>query len=298
MKLPLASASRVRFDRRALATAAMSASVQARMNGGFDLLSPLCPYALCKAHGVQVRFTDISMEGMYQRGTKPRIHLSALRPLARRAFTCVHELGHHIFGHGSTIDQLQDGVSLKSWDDPNEFLVDMFAGFVLMPTLGLRHALARRGWLAHELTPAQAFQVSSEFGVGYSTLVTHMARSLGMIPESHLIALRRTPPKAIRAAILGRPHEPALSCVDEHWEAPSLDVEVGGSVLLPMDTTVPVGTLREIGERAGARLFEATAPGIVKLGRLRARKTLDVRISPARFIGLAEFRHLEADPDE
>lgn len=287
-----------RFDRRALATAAMNASIEARMRGGLDLLSPICPYALCGAYGIRVRFTDISMEGMYQRGATPRIYLSALRPIARRAFTCAHELGHHVFGHGSTIDELQDSLVAKSWDNPDEYLVDTFAAFTLMPTLGLRNAFARRGWVPAEITAAQAFQVSCEFGVGYSTLVSHMARSLEMLPEHRLAELRRSTPKTIRAAILGRPSEAPLFCVDDHWLAPMLNVEVGATVLLPMDTSVPVGTFREIGQRHGARLFEATRAGIVRLGRIRARKTLEIRISPARFVGLAEFRHLEADPDE
>lgn len=293
-----ATATKPQFDRRTLANRAMLASIEARTRGGFGLQSPLCPYALCRGSGIQVRFTDISMEGMYQRGLKPRIHLSSLRPLARRAFTCMHEFGHHVFGHGSTIDQLQEGAGVNSWDNPEEFLVDVFAGFVMMPTLGLRHALARRGWLAQELTPIQAFQIACEFGVGYSTLVTHMAYTLRMIPESRVTKLRRANPKSIRAAILAQSSERPLACVDEHWDAPALDVEVGATVLLPVDTSVPVGTLVEIGERPGSRLFEATAPGVVRLGRIRARKTLDVRISPARFVGLAEFRHLEADPDE
>jgi len=42
------------------------------------------------------------MEGMYYRGDPARIVIGARRPLSRRNFTCGHELGHHIFGHGST----------------------------------------------------------------------------------------------------------------------------------------------------------------------------------------------------
>jgi hypothetical protein len=56
------------------------------------------------AAGVTVRFNNINMEGMYQRGAPPRIHLSARRPLSRRTYNCAHELGHHVFGHGSSIE--------------------------------------------------------------------------------------------------------------------------------------------------------------------------------------------------
>ena len=82
---------------------------------------------------------------MYDREPKPRIHVSALRPLARRTFTCAHELGHHVFGHGSTIDELRDDQSKSAERPPNEILADAFAAFVLMPTLGLREAFTKRG---------------------------------------------------------------------------------------------------------------------------------------------------------
>src|ERR1700692_2836599 len=109
-------------DRHALAHQAMLASITARQTAKFDLHSPICIYQLCEAHEVTVRFNDIgSMEGMYDRGPKPRILLSALRPLARRAYTCGHELGHHIFCHGSTIDELRNEDTIVSADNPKEF---------------------------------------------------------------------------------------------------------------------------------------------------------------------------------
>ena len=94
--------------RKRLVMQGMQASITARTQAGIDLKSPTCIYSLCETHGVNVRFNDINMEGMYDRQPKPRIHISALRPLARRAFTCAHELGHHVFGHGSTLDELRD----------------------------------------------------------------------------------------------------------------------------------------------------------------------------------------------
>ena len=92
-------------------------------------LGPICIYGLCETLGVAVRFNNINMEGMYQRGVPPRIHLSARRPLPRRAYNCAHELGHHVFGHGSSIDELREDAKAQPWEDPKEFLADTFAGF-------------------------------------------------------------------------------------------------------------------------------------------------------------------------
>jgi Zn-dependent peptidase ImmA (M78 family) len=102
------------FNRRALATQAMQAATATRAKAKLDQAGPnlrLCP--LRRAGRVAVRFNDINMEGMYQRGAPPRIHVSARRPLPRRAYNCAHELGHHVFGHGSSIDELREDAKAQ-----------------------------------------------------------------------------------------------------------------------------------------------------------------------------------------
>jgi Zn-dependent peptidase ImmA (M78 family) len=90
------------LNRRALIIDAAQAASDARDRVGFDLIAPIDVYDLAERLGVRVLFLDVSMEGFYQKGPPSRILLSAQRPLARRAFTCAHEIGHHWFGHGST----------------------------------------------------------------------------------------------------------------------------------------------------------------------------------------------------
>ena len=82
-----------KFKRRALANQAMQAAIATRAKAKLDQHGPICIYGLAETLGVTVRFNNINMEGMYQRGAPPRIHLSARRPLQRRAYSCAHELG-------------------------------------------------------------------------------------------------------------------------------------------------------------------------------------------------------------
>ena len=111
-----------------LPKAGMKAAIKARGKAGSDQIGPVCVFDLAEKLGVTVRFTDINMEGMYDRLPKPRIHLSSLRPPPRRVFTCAHELGHHEFGHGSTIDEMKE-ESESAWrESPNELLVNSFSG--------------------------------------------------------------------------------------------------------------------------------------------------------------------------
>src|SRR5205823_3063845 len=100
-----------------LAREAIEKSVEIREEFGYDFRSPICVYELCERAGVKVSFVaDVSMEGVYAAFRKPTIVLSALRPLSRRAFTCAHELGHHVFGHGSAIDELREVAHSKAFD--------------------------------------------------------------------------------------------------------------------------------------------------------------------------------------
>src|SRR6202043_3855502 len=163
------------LDRRSLAIQAMQTAAATRAEAGVGQAGPICIYGVCETLGVNVRFNYINMEGMYQRGAQPRIHLSARRPLPRRAFNCAHELAHHVFHHGTSIDELREDAKAKPWEDPKEFLADTFAGFMLMPTIGLRRAFSVRGWTPETATPAQIFTIACEFGVGYATLLTQLS---------------------------------------------------------------------------------------------------------------------------
>ncbi|MBY2943666.1 ImmA/IrrE family metallo-endopeptidase [Rhizobium leguminosarum] len=285
-------------DRNALATQAMTASIVARTKAGLDLIKPICIYALCKTHKAQVRFNNINMEGMYQRGTPSRIHLSARRPLPRRAYNCAHELGHHVFGHGSSIDELREDAKENPWEDPKEFLADSFAGFVLMPTLGMRQAFAKRGWKPGSATPAQMFQIACEFGVGYTTLITHLSQSLNMLSRLRAAVLKKQKPAAIRAAILGSLTSEPLIIVDNAWSTTVVDVEVGMNLLLPADCEPDNEAITYVKDLSEGRLFEVQQPGIVRVIQPDTGWAVFVRIARKQYVGLAEFRHLEEDTDE
>jgi Zn-dependent peptidase ImmA (M78 family) len=285
-------------QRRALANEAMLKSIDVRVEGKLGLMSPICIYELCDEHKVQVRFVDINMEGAYVANTKPLILLSALRPLPRRNFTCAHELGHHIFGHHSTVDQLlKDREKYKSVN-PNEFLVDCFAGFLLMPTLGVRRAFVSRKWTPAEATPAQIFTIACSFGVGYETLVNHMFYSLRMIGEDKAQQLINKPLPAIRKEILGVPLNDPLVVADEKWMLRTIDVEAGTRILVPSDATGGGKLTTVEQDLAVGRLLRADRPGIERVQCPNSTWAVFVRISSKKFVGLSKYRHFEEVEDE
>jgi Zn-dependent peptidase ImmA (M78 family) len=291
---------------RDLAEEAMVTAIDVReeWNRGDDC--PLDVYALCHDMGVSVRFVPIpSMEGVYGRrqdGTSV-ILLPSQRPLPRRTFSCGHELGHHVCGHGSSIDQtIGSFVDRKRLSfDPNEFLVDVFAGFLLMPTLGIRSAFASRGLKIATATPEQVFIVACAFGVGYETLIAHMTYSLRMLDRNRATTLGEDSPKSIRERILGRASADPLIIVDHHWGLSTLDAEVGTLLLLPPDAEVHGAGLISERMSSSAHLLRACRPGINRVVIPESSKSIFVRIAKREFVGLAQYRHLEceeADSDE
>jgi Zn-dependent peptidase ImmA (M78 family) len=286
------------FNRRVLATQAMQAAAATRAKAKLDQASPICIYGLCDALGITVRFNNINMEGMYQRGAQPRIHLSARRPLPRRAFNCAHELGHHVFGHGSSIDELREDAKARPWEDPKEFLADTFAGFTLMPIIGLRRAFAVRHWTPETVTAPQMFAIACDFGVGYTTLLTHLSAGVNMLSRARAAALQRVTPKTLRVDILGALAPEPLIVVDRYRAAPTLDAEVKTLLSLPSGTEVTGNGLAFERDLENGRLFRAVRPGIFQATADGGAWAAFVRIAPEAYVGLAQYRHLEDDPDE
>jgi Zn-dependent peptidase ImmA (M78 family) len=290
------------FNHRALATQALQAAAATRAKANLDQAGPICIYGLCETLGVVVRFNNINMEGMYQGGVPPRIHLSARRPLARRVYNCAHELGHHVLGHGSMIDELREDAKLQPWQDPKEFLADTFAGFILMPIIGLRRAFSVRGWSPETAAPAQIFTIACEFGVGYATLLTHLSAGVSMLSRGRAAALQRVTPKALRLDILGKLTPEPLLIADLYRAAPTLDAEVKTLLLIPPGAAVSGGGLVFERDLESGRLFRAVKPGIFQA---RADDwSVFVRVAPVQknepygYVGLARYRHLEEYPDE
>jgi hypothetical protein len=282
------------IDRRALSQKAMKAAVRTRARAGLDQIGPICIFDLCDKLGVPVRFTDINMEGMYSGGDAPRIFVSSQRPLARRVFTCGHELGHHEFGHGATIDEMKEEAAALRNENPDEFLVNAFASFVLMPIIGLRGAFARRGTGAHTATPAQMLAIASNFGIGYATLVTHLAYGVQEIAAGRARELLRSTPSSIRRSLLGDSSSEPFAIVDASWWGKPVDVEVGTTLLLPGGATAEGDVLRAAGSCAAGDIFEAARPGLGRVSLAPGNEQF-ARVSKKRYVGLARYRHLEDD---
>lgn len=289
-----------RYEIQRLTTSGMNAAIQFRLDLGLGLTEPICVYQACASLGIKVRFVPVNMEGMYQRGSPRRIHISSMRPAARQKFSCGHELGHDRFGHGSKILELPNSRTSADRELPDEVLVNAFSAFLLMPTLGLRQALARRAVDSTKIRPMEIFRVASEYGVGYRTLVNHLAYGLGMVSYQQAEKLNQESPKSIRASISDKFSESPLTIVDRYWEASFTEIQVGSFALLPRAVEVDAAYLErtEI-EVKDAAVYRAIRPGKFVAHRKESHWSTEVRIAPKNFVGMAEYRFFEElDDDE
>lgn len=282
-----------------LAQEALDKSLEVREEAGVPFGVPVNVFDLCERlqPKVRVRFADYSMEGCYFRSDRPLIEVSALRPFGRRAFNAAHELGHHVFGHGSRIDELQEEDRPDAVHDPEEVLANAFARSLLMPRVGVRKAFSARGWAIRTATPEQVFTVACHFGVGYLTLVNHLAYGLREIDRSRATSLSRVRLPAIRQALVGGAECDRLWVVDRSYAMPTVDTEVGTTLLLPPHATAEFDRLTPEGSTAVGTVFRAAAPGLTRV-EAEGGWAVMVRIARYQYSGWSTNRHLEPTEDD
>ena len=225
-----------------------------------------------------------------------RILISSQRPLPRKTFTCAHELGHHLFDHGWKVDSLEEMT--RSQRDPQEFLVDCFAGFLLMPPMAVRYAFTLRGWTPATATPYQIFTIACSFGVGYNTLTDHMVYALKLITAVKAKELKRFTPKTIRQKLLGESAVNPLMIVDEKWLSKTIDVEVGYQLLLPKTVSIEGEKLILQTSTEEGQLFYANQPGVVRAYCSKSEWAAFIRISCVKDWIYSHNRHIEESIDE
>ena len=277
-----------------LATEAAAQALRLRKRLGIPISESVSALDVAERLDIEVRLIDIpSMEGVYVAGSAPTILLSSLRPQGRRNFTCAHEIGHHIFGHGEQFDELTDEKSSMRKSDPKEFSADCFAAYFLMPKSSIENGMKCRGYTYEFLVPTQVYALASWLGVGYSTLVNHLRYGIGTISRNKAQELQRSSPKDIRQELLGYSTATPLHLADEHWIGRAIDCEVGDCLMLPYGSYFERGQLAVLNTQRDSTLIEAQSSGVARAGNEQLGWSAFVRVSPHEFTGRACYRFEE-----
>lgn len=274
-----------------------SLALRTRLKLEVPLDSAISPYLACESLGVEVRFVDVpSLEGVYHRGTKPLILLSSLRPSGRKSATCGHELGHHLLGHGTCVDEIDHNTTVAAWNDPNEYAADVFSSFFLMPRELIRNLLAALGTDLRSLKEEKVYTCAMLLDVSYTGMVTHLCRNLRLITAASNRQLRTAKLPAVRDRIAGE-HVQGARLVDLSGVIPIREAygETGDLVRIPGCSKGAISRFctAEDGERGA--LWRLARPGTFALER-ESGGSLVMRVRRADFTGKALFQFLE-DPD-
>lgn len=269
---------------------------------GLDIFQPIDIIDSCIKLGITVRFVDINMEGLYTRqknGSHPTIILSNQRPLPRRYYTCAHELGHHCFNHGLKLDVLSEQQAFSTHKDSDEQLVDSFAGALLMPLAGVQSEFIKRNWTPQESSPIEFYTVCSVFSVGYQTLITH-CKANGLINDMKAKSLMTVRPAKILENFVSAPikEKSYFRIIDDQTQSSIFDLEVSNYLILPSDVIVEGDHLQKLSmSNTEKSIHVAIKPGIVRAISKKANNSYFIRIQNAKYVGLAEYRHLENGTD-
>lgn len=286
------------MSRRDLVIEASNKALRVRQSEGISIWDSICIYDLVQKYEVDVRFVDIpSLEGMYHKSSRPVILVSSLRPPGRQAFTCAHEFGHHVYNHGSRIDELLEENHPRS--NTEEFLADRFASFLLMPKSAVSKAFSIRGWGdLDNCSPLDIFTIAGWLGVGYETLISHMETSLHLINKGTAENLFKITPKQIKASILGYESSNNFIVVDAFWTGRAIDIQVGDLVLLPTGTISEGNRVQLLKDDQFGVLYCGSQPGIGRFEQASINWSCFVRVSRKGFTGLCEYRHWEEIEDD
>ena len=267
-----------------------------RTDLGLNMFQPVNVYDVCEKLGIDLRFYRINMEGMYvssDDSTKARIILSALRPFSRKVFTCAHELGHHLYGHGSKIDMIQQENGGQNTYNEDERIVDIFASALLMPVAGIQLEFKRRNWDLKTASPMQFFTISSVFGVGYQTLIYNCTLNR-LISRTKSNELSKYFPSSFLNKILKSEKKKGhLKIIDSKYRETTVDTEVSGYLYVPKGINLEGSHLKSVCETRNGVCYQAVKPGILRANNKDNDQTYFIRIQNFEYEGISEYRHLE-----
>lgn len=277
-------------NRDQLVLKALKSVEQLRKKLNINPLSIVDPVDIALKMGCSVRYENIeSLEGMYAKEPSPTIIIGSYRPNGRKIFTCAHELGHHYFNHGTKIDQLVTKETLVQ--DTEEFLVDCFAGFLLMPKRIVMNILSMQNIDIKNITAIELFKLSSIFGVGYGTILNHLTYSLKMLTQHQYKNLKKVTPRDIKKHF-GIDASVDLVIVDVNWPNKAIDLQVGDFIACSKGFKIDNHLLEISCEDPSAEFsfFKAKNVGYSRI--LNGNWAANIRISRREYSGLARYRFL------
>lgn len=271
-----------------------------------DLSEPVDVFRIVQELGIWLNSRPLgNLFGFYLRQDDALgICLNAGHPETLQRYTCAHELGHHLLGHASNLDDAADIDGSGGGTPARERAAQVFAGNFLMPLGLVNRVLRRLDLYDRSLTAADVYQISREFDVSYTATVWRL-RSLDRLDGPTAAAYAKAGAAAAKRVLRGGP--PPGSARADLWviEQPGGDLigkcRVGDEILLrlvenrstgyvwqiqaPADTSSVTGTqvlAWDGGQNLAtqARAGQLALPSTEDVLRVAADRHLEIATSP------------------
>src|SRR6266404_355005 len=167
---------------------AMLAAAHAHKDYGVDTTRRIDVFAVIEQAELILGFEPMpKLSGAYYAGAG--VLINANHPLARQRYTAGHELGHHVFGHETSVDPLVD--PLTSWGatthwPPHEKQAEAFAAWFLMPKRLVETSLEQLE-LQRPQTAEDVYAVALRLGTSFEATARHL-RNLRLAEASQVKA--------------------------------------------------------------------------------------------------------------
>jgi Zn-dependent peptidase ImmA (M78 family) len=228
-----------------------------------DLSGPVDVFRIVQELGIWLNSRPLgNLFGFYLRQDDALgICLNAGHPETLQRYTCAHELGHHLLGHASNLDDAADIDGAGGGTPAQERAAQVFAGNFLMPLGLVNRVLRRLDLYDRSLAAADVYQISRELDVSYTATVWRL-RSLDRLDGPTAAAYAKAGAAAAKRALRGG--LPSGSVRADLWviEQAGDDLigkcRVGDEILLRLVENRSTGYIWQIEEPAGTSSVAAT----------------------------------------
>jgi Zn-dependent peptidase ImmA (M78 family) len=181
--------------------------VHARLHTDFD--RPIDVFRVVQEEGIWLSSRPLGpgLYGFYLReGDATGIVVNAEHPEYLQRYTCAHELGHHLLGHSSRIDEESEITGNTTSDRHDEVAAQVFAGNFLMPLQAVNRAQRRLGiGRKQTLGPAEVYAISRELDVSFSAAAWQLV-NLSRLTTRQASEMVRSGAAAAKQTMRGGPH--------------------------------------------------------------------------------------------
>jgi Zn-dependent peptidase ImmA (M78 family) len=194
--------------RAALANASMQAQrLHAQLNTDYN--HPVDIFSVIQELRVWLssRPLGAGLFGFYLReGDASGIVVNSSHPEYLQRYTAAHELGHHILGHRSHLDDRDDIIGDSPADRHDEHAAQMFAGNFLMPIQAVNR-VQRRLEIPRDRdpSPGQVYALSRELDVSFSAAAWQLV-NLGRLSSRRAAEIVRSGAADAKRALRPGPH--------------------------------------------------------------------------------------------